>query len=46
MAEQEIKRTVAALVVLLAVAASVAFAATAAEVIVVTAKGRFLFTGR
>ena len=45
MAEQEIKRTVAALVVLLAVAASATFAATAAEVIVVTTKGRFLFTG-
>ncbi len=43
MTARGIKRTVAALVVLLAVAASPALAA-AAEVMVVTAKGRFLFT--
>ena len=42
MTARGIKRTVAALVVLLAVAASPALAA--AEVMVVTAKGRFLFT--
>ena len=43
MTARDIKRTVAALVALLAVAASPAWAA-AAEVMVVTAKGRFLFT--
>jgi len=43
MTAREIKRSVAAFVVLLAVAASPALA-VAAEVMVVTAKGRFLFT--
>ena len=43
MTAREIKRSVAAFVVFLAVAASPALA-VAAEVMVVTAKGRFLFT--